>query len=268
MRATAKTLSSNNPYGTTKSRAEASWTKDGAAALLKSGYWFPQLPEYLQEKILRRGRIVTAKRNSSLYRVGDFVDGMYAALAGDLRAYVPDGAGGRVFLRPIGPGSWFGDIHLLDGSPRRSFSVRAKSQCSLLFLPKQDFHEIVDPDRDAYQAFVQLISMHVSRMVQLTLETRSGAPTRTARHLLHLARVHGTLAGESIEIDMRLSQADLASLVGVSRQYMNELLARWAADGIIEWHPNGKHVIDPKQLIEMLPLHEREPMERGSDWWR
>ncbi|MBO6906035.1 MAG: winged helix-turn-helix domain-containing protein, partial [Parvibaculum sp.] len=49
---------------------------------------------------------------------------------------------------------------------------------------------------------------------------------------------------DGLLLDIRLSQSDIASLVGVSRQYMNELLAEWQRDGLIENGSRGIRICD------------------------
>lgn len=258
-------LEENESFPAFRNNASQYWTTKRCFDLLMQGYWFPELSESLQEDILQNSRVVSVRQNSSLYRIGDPVDGMYASLEGDLRVHVVGDTGDKVFIRSIGPASWFGDIHLLDGTPRRTFSVRAKSPASVLFLPKERYARIVETNREAYREFVRLMCIHNMFTIQMVLESRSDAPVKAARALLRLARAHGKEVADGVEIDMRLSQADLASLVGVSRQYMNELLARWQEEGVIQWNPNGRHVVSMESLNAFLtPLDSW--LNRSEGW--
>src|ERR1700680_1664700 len=93
------------------------WSKERAEALLSRGYWFGALPEDFRHTLIARSEIRTFRRNNPLYRIGDPVDGMYAALEGDLRAYIYGDDRERILLRLIGPTGWFGDFHLIDDYP-------------------------------------------------------------------------------------------------------------------------------------------------------
>jgi DNA-binding XRE family transcriptional regulator len=64
---------------------------------------------------------------------------------------------------------------------------------------------------------------------------------------------------------MNLSQADLASLVGVSRQYMNELIARWEEEGLLRWNGKSEPLIKIESLRALLsPLDKW--IEDTDDW--
>ncbi len=47
---------------------------------------------------------------------------------------------------------------------------------------------------------------------------------RVAKKLLELAETHGTQVDDGIRIDMRLTQQDLASMVGASRESVNKVM--------------------------------------------
>jgi len=237
------------------------WDKERAATLLASSYWYCDLAAALQRQILDAGAIRCVRRSSPLYRIGDPVDGMYAALEGDLRVYVPGEDRKMMFVRPLGPGSWFGDIHLLDGNPCRTFEVRCCSPAALFFLSKQSFLAITDNSGDAYRAFVKLMCIHTMQAARTIIEGRAEAPARIARALARLARAHGTKFNGRIRIGIKISQEDLASLVGVSRQYLNTLIAEWAQEGLIEWKAKGHHVIDVERLKAKLSLMDHWIMD-------
>lgn len=241
------------------------WTKNEARVFLGRGRWFGSLPQKLQDAIIAGSRITRFQPNTTLYRIGDAVDGLYAVLDGDVRAYAYGDDQERIFLRAIGPGTWFGDAHLLDDFAKRTFEVRCLSASTMLFLPAEVYRQITEKDIDAYRAFVQLLSIHMRHTVQVLVEARSEAPRRTARALIRLARAHGTPMGSGTRLQMNLSQADLASLVGVSRQYMNELIARWEDDGILRWNGKAQPVIDLARLRGLLsPLDTW--IEDTEDW--
>ena len=63
---------------------------------------------------------------------------------------------------------------------------------------------------------------------------------------------------------MHLSQDDLASLVGVSRQYLNELLQRWGREGLVQWKAKGRHIVNLARLEKMAPALEGELLESPS----
>lgn len=64
---------------------------------------------------------------------------------------------------------------------------------------------------------------------------------------------------------MNLSQSDLASLVGVSRQYMNELIARWEEEGFLRWNGKSEPLLFMDRLRTLLSPLDRW-IENTDDW--
>ncbi len=56
---------------------------------------------------------------------------------------------------------------------------------------------------------------------------------RLARQLLRLAETYGRKDGDAICIDLAVSQSDLASLVGMTRESINKQLCNWRRAGVI-----------------------------------
>jgi CRP/FNR family transcriptional regulator, cyclic AMP receptor protein len=228
------------------------WSKERAEALLSEGYWCRDLPRDFRCALISRSEIRTFKRNNWLYRIGDAIDGMYAALEGDLRAYIYGDDRERILLRLIGPKAWFGEFHLIDDYPTRTFEIRAHSDCATLFLAKKDFHEIANASLANYKHFIKLTCIQQRFLVRIAVEARSDAQRKAARALLRIARMHGRDTGKGIEITINLTQSDLASLIGVSRQYVNELIAGWNEEGLVAWRGNAAPLVFIDQLKTLL----------------
>jgi len=241
------------------------WSKDRAEALLLQGYWFRDLSAEFRRTLLARCDIRTFRRNDHVYRVGDAVDGMYAALEGDLRAYTYGDDRQRFLLRLIGPKCWFGDFHLVDRYPTRTFEVSAHSDSVALFLAKKDFEEIANATLENYKEFTRLTCIHQRFLVCIAVEARSDAQRRAARVLYRIAKMHGRESGVGVEIPINLTQSDVASLIGVSRQYANELIAGWNDDGLVKWRGNSAPVIFVNELQTLLSPLDQWMLE--SEGW-
>jgi CRP/FNR family transcriptional regulator, cyclic AMP receptor protein len=224
---------------------------------LGGSYWFGELPAEMKRAIIDCGEIRYFRRGATLYRIGDFVDGMYAALEGDFRAYAFGDEGERILLRLVGPGSWFGEFHLIDEYPARTFEIWAASDCAALFLPKSAYDAILEGNPAHLRQFVRLTCIHQRHLLRIAIEARSDAGRRTARALIRIAKMHGSEAGVGVQISIGINQSDLASLVGVSRQYMNELISRWNDEGLLTWKGNTAPILFIDRLKRLLtPLDD------------
>jgi len=71
---------------------------------------------------------------------------------------------------------------------------------------------------------------------------------RVAKLLLHLAEAHG--AGSTV-LDLRLTQSDLAAMVGATRPAVNRVLQHLAGRGVIE--VDGQRIV----LVNLAELRRR-----------
>ena len=85
------------------------WTNESAQKFLARGRWFGSLSPDMQERIVASSEIVHFAGGVNLFKIGEPASGLYATLIGDVRAYAYGDNNERIFLRAVGPGSWFGD---------------------------------------------------------------------------------------------------------------------------------------------------------------
>lgn len=212
------------------------WTKERAAALLSGAGWLKRQPEDFRNGVFRHGRILCVPAGATIFHQGDETPtGLYALLEGNLFAfhYVGREEEEKLLLWTIAPGAWFGEAVLFDRAPR-PFEVTAATDAELFFLPAAGFNELVSADPRHYRPFALLLTANLRSNFRGLVNARLSARERAARAFLRLARAHGRQGEAAVALDIQLSQSDIASLVGVSRQYMNELLVQWQKEGLIE----------------------------------
>src|SRR5207245_8562998 len=109
-----------------------------STAVLKAVPLFASFPEdqarMLTTMVTRR----SAPRNTTIMSSGDATDSLYIVLSGRLKVMMSDSEGKEVILSILGPGEFFGEMGLIDDSPR-SASVVAMESCELLSVTKRDF---------------------------------------------------------------------------------------------------------------------------------
>lgn len=99
---------------------------------------FAAAPRPVLERLAAAATDVTAKRNEFIVREGDPADALYVLTAGEV-AFTGRGSRKRaVRLRTMTAVSYFGEIGLLERTPRTA-SVRALGPCRLLRIEAEDF---------------------------------------------------------------------------------------------------------------------------------
>ena len=167
-------------------------------------------------------------KNTIIVSEGDETDSLYIILEGRVKAFVSDDEGRDVVLSTQGPGEYFGEM-VLDGGPR-SASIMTLEPCRFLVVPKSDFRNFVASN----PAFaLNLIEKLIGRARALTASVKSLALMdvygRVARLLLELADdSSGQLA-----ISQRLTQQEIASRIGASREMVSRILKDLSIGGYL-----------------------------------
>ncbi len=79
-------------------------------------------------------------------------------------------------------------------------------------------------------------------------------PGRLARRLLILARDHVVMNDNVIEIGLKVSQQDLASMIGASRVAVNKQLQAWRQTGIVDVRRQRVTIVEPEALEEQFTI--------------
>ncbi len=188
---------------------------------------FPLSQEEL-EAISSHGVVRAYPKHAVIVNEGDPGDSLYIVLEGRVKAYVADAAGHEVVLSILGPGEYFGEM-ALDGKTR-SASIMTLTASRFLVVPGAQFRQFVEHN----PAFaLSLVEKLIHRVRALTENVKSLAFMdvygRVARLLLELAEEHdGRLV-----IAERLTQQDIASRVGASREMVSRILKDLSLCGCI-----------------------------------
>ena len=159
--------------------------------------------------------------------------------------------GKELVLNLFGPGDVFGEVALLDGSPRTAGAV-AIDHCELLVLDRRDFIPFLLEHADASVRMLEVLTHRLRRTTQLLEDVafREG-PARLARRFVHLAEFSGRQVEGGIFVDMALSQQQLANMVGMTRESINKQLRQWRSEGLISWE-RGYYTINNLEALSQF----------------
>ncbi len=181
-----------------------------------------------------RARMVTLAPRALLFNRGDSGDRLYVLASGLVRigAMSPDGR--EVTYGLIRPGQVFGEIAVLDGGPR-SADATAVLKSQLAAIERADLMAFLDR-RPAHTLRLLTILCGRVRTADSLLEDLFflAAPSRLAKHLILLGATVGEGSGEAGgDVTIRMSQQQVADHVGISRELVNKLLAKWEQAGLV-----------------------------------
>ncbi len=134
----------------------------------------------------------------------------------------PDGQ--EISLVVFGKGECFGEFSLLDGLPRSADAV-ALEKVECYILQRADFHNVI---MKKPRIAIQVMEVLCERLRKTDQQVEDlivlDVYGRVAKKLLELAQTHGVQVENGILIDVRLTQQDLAAMVGASRESVNKVL--------------------------------------------
>ena len=201
-----------------------------STAVLKAVPLFSSFPE---EQLRMLAQVVTrrsAARSSTVLAAGDLTDSLYIVLSGRLKVMMSDAEGKEVILSILGPGEFFGEMGLIDDSPR-SASVVAIESCELLSIAKRDFKKCLAENFEMAMAVMRGL---VRRLREADRKIGSLALLdvygRVARLLLDMSE---NVEGEKV-VTKRLPKQDIAKMIGASREMVSRVMKDLQMGGYIE----------------------------------
>ena len=179
-------------------------------------------------EISSHGVVRNYPKQAVILNEGDSSDSLYIVLEGRVKAFVADAAGHEVVLSTMGPGEYFGEM-ALDRRPR-SASIMTLVPSRFLIVPGDEFRGFL-ANHPAFA--LSLVEKLIYKVRALTESVKSLAFMdvygRVARLLLELAEDRdGRLV-----IGERLTQQDIASRVGASREMVSRILKDLSVCGVI-----------------------------------
>jgi CRP-like cAMP-binding protein len=183
------------------------------------------------------GRVHSYRAGSTIFREGDPGDSLHIVVEGNVRIAVLSPNGEEATVAMLGPGEFVGDLALLDGKPRSASAV-ASSATKTLVVTRNDFSDWLNSRPNAAFALLEALSLRVRRTNEALADLAFlDLPQRLAKRLLDLAAVHfeGQARSQGTPgVRLRITQSELASMLGVSRESVNKQLNLFAREGWLQ----------------------------------
>lgn len=220
------------------------------AAFAKTQIFQALQPEDL-EAISARSTVRRVQRNEVILRRGDPNSGMMVIMTGRARIGVVSEDGKEATLTVLGAGEVLGEMSLLDGEPC-SADVTAQEDCVLLAIDRSRFMSLLRSNSEICLHLMTLLTRRLRR-ANSALEDMAllDLPTRLGRLLARLATDYGVPVRAGTRIEVRLSQKDLSTLVGASREKVNKQIRQWEEEGVLS-KDAGRMVVADAQGLQAL----------------
>ncbi len=190
---------------------------------------FAELPPERIQELAQMVRRRTYHRGETIFHKGDPGSGLYILTGGQVKIVLPSETGEEALLAVLEAGDFFGELALFDGLPR-SATVVAVQNAEVLVLHRDDFLGFVARNPEVAIALFGVLSRRLRAADELIQDAVFlDVPGRLAKRLLELAERHGRQTPQGIAIELKLTQQDLAAMIGATRESVNKHLG-WMRD--------------------------------------
>lgn len=217
------------------------------AALTKSPLFQALQPDEI-DAVIAQIAVRRSPRGSMILRRGDASPGALVIMLGRVRISTTSEDGREVTLGVLGPGDVLGEMSLLDGEEVSADAV-ALEDCTLLLIERGRFMRLLRSSSDLCVRLMGVLCKRLRRS-NAALEDMAllGLPARLGRLLLRLATDYGTKLPQGTRIEVKLSQKDISTIVGGSREKVNRQLRQWEDEGAIGRDSGRIVVLQPDVL--------------------
>jgi CRP-like cAMP-binding protein len=204
-----------------------------AKAVLQGNDLFRGLPDAALARIASIATRRIFKKQSVIFAQGEPGDALFGVVSGRVRISASGVGGQEVFLNFMEPGDTFGEIAVMDGLPRTA-GATAVELTTVIVIKRADLFELLEREPKLAIHLLKLLCERLRWTSELVEESVFlTGPARLAKRLLILASLHGRATGIG-RLELRLSQAELAQFLGISRQIVNQHLREWQRSAWVE----------------------------------
>lgn len=194
----------------------------------------------LTDQVFRKGRIIFSE--------GEEGNGFYVVNQGRVKVYKLSPDGKEQILHFFGPGEPFGEVPVFTGQ-KFPAHAEAMEESHIFFFPKPSFVNLIKQNPALALNMLGILSKRLRRFTALIDDlSLKEVPGRLAAHLLYLS----TQEEGSEDLELSITKAQLAGLLGTIPETLSRILAKMTAQGLIETQGRRIRILDRESLQELV----------------
>lgn len=169
----------------------------------------------------------------ALFHMGDDGGSLHIIERGRVKVTIPSHSGEELILTILGAGDLLGELSLFDGKPR-SANVLALEDTETLCLHRKDFLALMRSRFDLVEKILEVLAHRIRGTNSLLADRQFlNITSRLAKKILDLGDTFGIREGEQVRIGVKITQRELASLIGATRESVNKQLKALRDRGLV-----------------------------------
>ncbi len=207
--------------------------------------WLSLLLPAERERAVAELHVGDAQPGDYVCRVGKPVTYWFGVVQGLLKMSSDNAQGMTMTFTGVPPGGWFGEGTALKREPYR-YNIQALRKSVVAGLPVDTVHWMLDHSIGFNRFVMNQLNERLGQFIAAREIDRMNNPdVRVARGL---AALFNPVLYPGVGEVLRITQQELAYLIGLSRQRVNEALTRLEAQGSIRVEYGGLRVLDLQGL--------------------
>lgn len=209
---------------------------------------FANLSEEDAQELMAVARKRSFRAGEVIFHRDDPGQVLYIIKEGKVKIALISPDGQEISLVVFGKGECFGEFALLDGEPRSADAI-ALEKVECYTLQRSDFQNAIMKHPTIAIQILEVLSRRLRKTDQMVenlifLDVYG----RVAKKLLELANEHGVKVDDGTRIEVRLTQQELASMVGASRESVNKVMGYFTDKHFIS---TDKHKITIHRIADL-----------------
>jgi len=215
--------------------------RDPSAAELAGIPWLQALQPAEYERAASHLTVGDALPGDYVCRIGRPITYWFGVVEGLLKMSSDNEQGQTMTFTGVPPGGWFGEGTALKREDYR-YNIQALRKSVVAGLPVDTFHWLLDHSIGFNRFVMNQLNERLGQFIAAREIDRMNNPDlRVARSL---ASLFNPVLYPGVGEVLRITQQELAYLVGLSRQRVNEALAALEAQGAIRVEYGGLRILD------------------------
>jgi CRP/FNR family cyclic AMP-dependent transcriptional regulator len=221
-------------------------------ALLKK---VPLFAEFGDDDLAAIASLMQSRRfakHAVLVYEGDPGDALFIVVKGNVAVTRLSNEGKESILSILKEGDFFGEMGVLDASPR-SATIKALGDVEVAMLSRKDFLDLLGRSPNMSLSLVMTLSSRLRATNQaIQAASYQDIRTRLAALLLNLEKNFGERVEGGTRLTLRLTNQEMANMIGTTRETVNRMLNRFWDEKLIDMRTANVVITDREKLQAIL----------------
>ncbi len=199
------------------------------------------------EKCLVRRRYPAGQ---ALFHMGDEGGSLHLIERGRVKITIPSSSGEELILAIRSAGDLLGELSLFDGKSR-SATVLALEETVTLCLHRGDLLALMRNRFDVVEKILGVLARKIRETDMLLADVHFlDITSRLAKKILDLGDTFGIREGGQVRIGVKVTQKDLASMIGATRESINKQLKSLRDQGLVRISGGTIEILNRERLVQ------------------